>query len=204
MPTKAASSKSKSPGPSAPQRLSLRISLRGIQPSIWREISIPDSYSLLELHRCIQLVFGWLDYHLFEFHVGSSQFGDAESELEDEDLDGIRLKDLQLKVGVRFLYLYDMGDEWEHDVEVTSMEEAPEEAELDTLAYLHDGARSAPPEDCGGATGYQRILATLALGDANQTAAAVRDMVGADFDPELFDRRATSHALMLASAWGVI
>lgn len=61
---------------------------------MWRELSVPDHYSLLELHRCIQLSFGWLDYHLFEFQVGAVRFISPESELEGEWADVTLLAEL--------------------------------------------------------------------------------------------------------------
>ena len=70
--------------PARARRFVLRITLRHIEPTIWREITVPDSYSLLQLHRCIQLVFGWLDYHLFEFEIGARRFEAPHPEAERE------------------------------------------------------------------------------------------------------------------------
>jgi hypothetical protein len=65
MPRKPAESKIRHIGPPAPNRLLLRVTLRHTNPPIWREISVSDDFSLFQLHRVIQLVFGWLDYHSF-------------------------------------------------------------------------------------------------------------------------------------------
>lgn len=105
-----------------------------------------------------------------------------------------------LNRGVKFVYIYDLGDEWEHEIEVTAATDIPLNEQDDVLAYLHDGRRAAPPEDCGGAPGYARLLAALKGEPGDDDAANVRESLGGDFDPELFDRRATSHALMLATA----
>jgi hypothetical protein len=187
----------------APQRLTLRVTLRYIEPAVWREIIVPNTYSLLQLHQAIQLVFDWLDYHLFQFHVGPRQFERAGSDLGGEDATAIILADLGLVAGSRFLYVYDMGDGWEHDVEVHSVEDLGAADDIDPLAYLTDGARAAPPEDVGGPPGYAHLLAAL----ARRSGGDDQDLIawaGADFDPELFDRRAVNHALVLASAWRVI
>ena len=189
--------------PTGPQRLALRITLRHIEPLIWREISVPDSYTLLQLHRCIQLVFGWLDYHLFEFQIGSRRFEAANPDAEGEDAASTRLRALQLIAGSSFLYVYDMGDYWEHDIAVRKVTDAPPGDELDPLGYLVDGERAAPPEDVGGPPGYEHAMAAF----VRQADGDDKDLVvwlGPDFDPELFDRRAGNHALMLATAWSEI
>ena len=185
------------------RRFTLRITIRGIEPPIWREVSVPDSYSLLQLHRCIQLVFDWVDYHLFEFRVGSRHFGRPEYEMGGEDAAAAYLSDLGLATGSKLLYVYDMGDGWEHDIVVHSAEKMPRDEQADPLAYLIDGARAAPLEDIGGPPGYERLLLALqrrASGEDEELLA----WAGEDFAPELFDRRAVNHALALASGWGAI
>lgn len=190
-------------GPSSLHRLVFRVTLRHIKPPIWREIDVPDTYSLLQLHRCIQLVFGWLDYHLFEFQIGDRRFEAADPEAEGEDAARVKLLELKLTPRSSFLYIYDMGDSWEHDITVQAVAVARPGEELDRLAYLTDGARAAPPEDVGGPHGYERaieVLATQRVVDDDE----LLSWLGADFAPELFDLRAGNHALMLATAWGVI
>jgi hypothetical protein len=183
--------------------LTLRISLRYIEPEIWREITVPDAFSLFQLHRCIQLVFDWLDYHLFEFQIGARRFELPDPEATGEDAARTTLAQLELQPGSSLLYVYDMGDDWEHDVRVQAVEPVKAEDRLDLLAYLIGGARAAPPEDVGGPPGYERLL--LALMDAaHEDAADLIARAGPGFDPELFDRRAQNHALVLATAWGAI
>lgn len=47
--------------------LRLRVSLRDIEPPIWRLIDVPGSYTFWDLHVAIQDAMGWLDYHLHSF-----------------------------------------------------------------------------------------------------------------------------------------
>jgi hypothetical protein len=187
----------------APRRLTLRISLRDIEPVIWREITVPDSYTLLQLHRCIQLVFDWLDYHLFEFQVGPRSFEAADPDATGEDAGRTTLAELGLKAGSSLLYVYDMGDAWEHDILVQAIERIESDDEPDLLAYVIDGARAAPPEDVGGPPGYERLLLALRRGSHDDDADLI-EWAGPGFDPELFDRRSQNHALILATTWGVI
>lgn len=185
-----------------PRRLVLRITLRNIDPPIWREISVPDAYSLSQLHRCIQLVFDWLDCHLFQFQVGARQFERGGSDLGGEDASATKLSELGFTAGSTALYSYDMGDGWEHDLLVVSAENDTQDDGL-SLAYVLDGARAAPPEDVGGPPGYDHLLTALRRRNGGDDEDLI-DWAGPDFDPERFDRRAVNHALVLASAWRAI
>src|SRR4051812_45255302 len=83
----------------APRRLHLRITIRHITPPIWREIAVPEEFTLDQLHRCIQLVFGWLDYHLYQFELSKRHFRPSHAETLGEDAELIGLQELKLKVG---------------------------------------------------------------------------------------------------------
>ena len=203
MSRKAASKKIRRIGSAEPKRLVLRITLRHIAPPIWREISVPDSYSLLQLHRCIQVVFEWLDYHPFEFRHGGRRFVGSYGEMDGENAANVRLSHLELNAKASLLYVYDLGDHWEHDIAVRTVASAAPGEELDPLGYLLDGLRAAPPEDAEGPPGYDRALAAFAK-PKNRDDEDLLEWLGPDFDPERFDRRAGNHALILATAWGAI
>ncbi len=123
----------------------LRIALRGISPEIWRLLSISADATLNDLHQTIQGAFRWHDSHLHEFEIGGKRY---------EDGKGSRtaLRKL-LHVGDRALYRYDMGDDWEHDIDVVRMYEV---ATRRHHPKVLDGARNGPPEDVGGPHGYAR------------------------------------------------
>ena len=186
------------------RRLHFRVTLRDITPPIWREVAVPEDFSLGQLHRTIQLCFGWLDYHLYQFEMGARAFRPAHAETPGEDADAIELSELHLKRGARLRYTYDWGDNWEHDCELVQIEALAADDPIAQLASVTDGARAAPPEDCGGAPGFDRLLATLRGDNGEDEAVAMREWVGPHFDPELVDLRALDHAVMLASAWRVI
>ena len=63
----------------------LRIALAGIEPAIWRRVLVPASFSLHDLHRVIQEVFGWLDYHLYSFTIGDESFEAPDEEAAGRD-----------------------------------------------------------------------------------------------------------------------
>ena len=63
----------------------LRIELREIEPKVWRRVDVPLSSTLLALHDIIQVTFGWMNSHLFEFEVGDRVYGDLHNGVEPVD-----------------------------------------------------------------------------------------------------------------------
>lgn len=184
----------RTPGPRA---LELRITLARIDPPIWRRVRVPDAYTLHQLHRVLQMVFGWQDSHLYAFRDGERRFEPPHEFAEDADAAAVRLRDLALGDGARLRYTYDFGDKWVHEIVVERVFE--EQRRLPTLL---DGARAGPPEDCGGPFGYEEL--TKALRDARHPEhEQYREWVG-DWDSERFDVRTAGNNLMLAAAWGAI
>ncbi len=46
----------------------LKIQLKNItKPPVWRQVIVPEKFTFHDLHRLIQLVFGWEDSHLYQF-----------------------------------------------------------------------------------------------------------------------------------------
>ena len=56
-----------------------------------------------------------------------------------------------------FLYEYDLGDSWRHDITLLGTVEGEAGEKIACTA----GARACPPEDCGGVTGYYHLLEAL-------------------------------------------
>jgi hypothetical protein len=171
--------------------LSLRVSLREIEPAIWRVLLIRESASLAQLHYAIQGAMGWTDSHLYEFEIHGQRFTDLETwepfDEDDEpgDVEETRLRDLHLNEGSCFNYLYDFGDYWLHDVMVEEVLPVPKGQRLPRCIA---GARACPPEDCGGTPGYFELLE--ALNDATHPEhESYTVWVGGRFDPEAFDLR---------------
>ena len=138
------------PRPLAPDYV-LHVSVRETVPAIWRRLAVPSSFTLEQLHKTLQFVFGWLNYHLYEFEVGDRRFDSPHNDLgEGEGASTTRLLSLAPHVGDRWTYRYDFGDDWVHDIvieEILPPVSAPDER----WPRLLDGARAGPPEDCGGA-----------------------------------------------------
>jgi hypothetical protein len=64
------------------------------------------------------------------------------------------------------------------------------------------GERACPPEDCGGPSGYKRLLEIL-VDPRHREHKAMRAWAGRRFDPEKFDMEAVNRLLKPRSApWG--
>lgn len=73
--------------------------------------------------------------------------------------DDLKLTSFFAKNEDRCLYLYDFGDGWQH---VVHLKDVVESRELFTRKLL-DGAMACPPEDCGGAVGYEQLRDYVAM-----------------------------------------
>ncbi len=181
----------------------LRATIAEIEPAIWRKVSVPDRYSLHQVHRVFQLAFGWLDYHLYEFRIGARRFEAPDPEAKGEDAAATFLRDLDLRAGATFEYHYDFGDGWVHEVRVEDVVPTPADEVDHPLPRLLDGERAGPPEDVGGIPGYGNFIE--AINDPTHPQhAELRAWVGEAYDPQRFDRWAIDRAITLAAAWGAV
>ena len=163
----------------------MRVSLVDIDPPIWRRFQVTSDRTLHRLHLILQAVMEWDDYHLYEFTIDGVPYGKPDDEYEPDMKQArrYRLSDVIHSEGQRITYVYDFGDEWEHEIVVEEMHRL----EPDGLyPVCLAGKRASPPEDCGGVTGYYDMLEIL--GDPEHE--EHEDMVlwarrdGRDYDPE--------------------
>jgi hypothetical protein len=156
----------------------LRIALRDVTRSVIRILDVPADSTLPELHNLLQVALGWTDSHLHRFDAGEKSYGMADVDPPEDELDETkyRLRDLP----ARFVYAYDFGDGWEYDVEVLGAG--------DDEPGLRYGEGRCPPEDCGGPSGYARLLEVLA-DPKHPDPERRRDWAGElpEFDPEATD-----------------
>jgi hypothetical protein len=139
----------------------LKITLLDTKPPIWRRIQVKDC-TLDKLHEYIQAAMGWTNSHLHHFRVGEQLYGDLELMQENfEDMDykdstATKLSEIVPKTAkrFRFLYEYDFGDSWEHEVLIEGVLGADPKAKYPLCL---EGARARPPEDCGGVSGQFNV-----------------------------------------------
>jgi len=136
---------------------------------------------------------GWTDSHLHEFDINGRRYGPPDEDVSQEMFDeaGTALTMLGFKPAAQFVYHYDLGDSWMHDIRVEKVEPVAAEP-LRPLCL--DGARACPPEDCGGPPGYEELLTALA-DPHNSRHRELRRWVGKDWDAERFNLGAASRAL---------
>jgi hypothetical protein len=174
----------------------LKITLRDVRPPVWRRLVVPANLPLPILHVVFQVAMGWTDSHLHLFRLGDEVWTPASEEYDSdslgEDTEGVALSELAPGKGSRFVYEYDFGDCWVHDVVVEKvLPEAP--AALRCL----EGKRACPPEDCGGPWGYAHLREVLA-DPAHVEHAELSEWSG-PLDHEEFDAGAVDVAL--AAVW---
>jgi hypothetical protein len=139
--------------------IQLKVTLAGIEPPIWRRLQVPADWTLARLHRLIQAAFGWEDCHLHCFRIHGEAYAPTDQENEPGTCDEkVPLKRVGLRLRTRFRYEYDFGDDWEHLILVEGLLLLEEPA---TVPACIGGQRACPPEDVGGAGGYQQMLEAL-------------------------------------------
>jgi hypothetical protein len=163
----------------------LKVTLRDSHPAIWRRIQVADTILLPHLHGILQLAMGWTNSHLHSFQAGKATFAEPSPDDFSPVIDyrSVRLNQIAPPVKDCFVYLYDFGDIWEHDVvveEILPIEKG--------TRYPHslDGQRACPPEDVGGVWGYADFVRAI-RNPRHPEHAEMLAWVGGAFDPDKFD-----------------
>lgn len=175
--------------PKPPEQVyQLKITLQHIRPPIWRRVQVADC-GLDELHHVIQHAMGWYDCHLHEYEVGGEHLGDPlqwddgfGGELDVADEGNLTLSQLAADGVKKFRYTYDMGDSWEHQVQIEKVLAAEAGADYPRCVA---GKRACPPEDCGGPWGYADFVKAI-QDPKHEEHEELREWIGGDFDPEAF------------------
>ncbi len=166
----------------------LKVTLRGSRPPIWRRLQVSGATNLEKLHWIIQTAFGWTNSHLHQFIIDRQTYSLPEFELDefgDEIKNERRAKLGQLGLGPRskFVYEYDFGDDWHHEIVVEKVLE--KEARV-SYPRCMAGKRAGPPEDCGGIWGYERLQEVI-KDPTDDEHESMMEWLGGSFDPEHFD-----------------
>ena len=125
-----------------------------------RRIIVPADMEFERLHKVLQSVFSWKNYHLYDFTIIGKNKRKAVARIVPfaEDLkcdEGVILMKghtlSEFFPGHKtMIYTYDMGDDWEHEIQlVRVIEEYDKES-----PYLLEASGRTPPEDVGGVGGF--------------------------------------------------
>jgi hypothetical protein len=163
----------------------LYIELDWVKPKVWRRLLVPVTIELPLLHVMLLWGMGWEGGHLHEFVFGHDHYGPSEPGLAFQgvgDEEGVTLREA---LGARrtFQYVYDYGDNWVHKVKVEGIV-MPAEPIANALCI--GGENACPPEDVGGAPGYEEFLEAIADPDHSEHE-ELKAWIGRPFDPTEFD-----------------
>ena len=158
----------------------LKVTLRDSDPPIWRRFEVSHDLTLRKLHNLLQVVMGWGNAHLYDFYKGRERLSKS-----------LMLFQAASRARSKFIYLYDMGDSWEHEIVV---EKILKDREGKSHPVCLEGRRACPPEDCGGIYGYDEILDALKAPNHPDREHWL-EWIGDDFDAEAFDLEAVNRRL---------
>jgi len=170
----------------------LKITLKWSKPPIWRRVVVRANMSLDRLHGVIQFAMGWTDSHLHQFIVGAgfvrTYYGKPDSEFADMGSEMLNEKrytvaDLAPAAKKKFIYEYDFGDGWQHEVVVEKF--LPPDPTFRHPVCLA-GANACPPEDCGGMGGYYNLLEVMA-DPKHPEHEEMKEWIGGGLDAAQFD-----------------
>ena len=122
---------------------------------IWRRLLLRADQTLADLHYALQIAFGWSDFHLHRFRIHGKDFGvPRRGGLNfSANAHQVHLADFHFRRGECFLYEYDFGDQWEHQIRLERiLPIVPDQ----NYPVCVGGKRSGPPEDCGGIAAFQQ------------------------------------------------
>jgi hypothetical protein len=173
----------------------VKIVVDRVTPPVWRRVLVPD-ITLGELHRIIQVVLGWSDSHFHEFAVDRDfycaqlldDFG-LGVDHDDEDEDAVLLSQVALDVW-GFDYTYGLGDDqWELSIDI---ERERQRAPGVKYPRCTGGQRANPPENVGGAWGYEHFIDRIEKRNRRRKTCVLQE-----FDPEDFSVAEVNRLLRL-------
>lgn len=178
----------------------LYVRLVEIEPAIWRRIVVPGQLNLYQLHQVLQVTMGWTNSHLHQFIVSGKNenvyYGEPspEDDYFPKDERMMHLAQFAPKQDAIFVYEYDFGDSWHHEITVENIATAPPDEP--PYPWCLDGMRACPPEDVGGVSGYSHFLEAW-RDRSHPEHHDMRQWVGKHFKPELFSVPQVNSALAL-------
>ncbi|MDR0997348.1 MAG: plasmid pRiA4b ORF-3 family protein [Zoogloeaceae bacterium] len=191
------SSKPSAPtGIQGPCRIALSIRLLNTDPPVFRRVWLDGRLNFESLHHIVQAAMGWHDAHLHRFELGERMIGVADPKEEgfyDQPVEDERRLFLNrlVSVGTKIRYVYDFGDNWEHELTV----EAIEPGEMEGAAWIESGDRACPPEDVGGPAGFVDFLDQLETEPDSERTKELRAWAGLEYNPAYFDRFSANAAV---------
>jgi len=182
---------------SEPRIYQIKITLVDSKPSIWRRLLVSSETTLFQLHHIIQVVMPWTDSHLHMFEIGETRYSapyepGALAELDMKDERRVKLGKIAPVEKLKFVYEYDFGDSWYHNILVEKILPFDPDQQLPICLK---GKRACPPDDSGGIWSYPYFLEALQDPDHPDHDMYSEWMGDEPFDPEAFDLEAINQDL---------
>lgn len=179
--------------------IQLKITLEGTKPAIWRRIQVEKNTTFFEVHHIIQIAFGWLNYHMYQFNVDGYHLGEPAYKMQDVDSDAdividsrdITIESLIVEPGEKFEYEYDFGDGWSHQIVVEKFLPGIKRKQYPTCTA---GKLACPPEDSGGLRGFYDNLEIIKNKKHPENKDTKR-WLGGGYDPAYFDKKLVNKEL---------
>lgn len=131
-----------------------------------RKVIVPLDIDFMELHKILQITYGWANYHLHDFLIYDKNDKCVLRIIstDEEELDVfskykvVYESDIMISEyinkGYKIIYEYDFGDDWRHEIIIQDLIENFDKNYPVCISV--DG--EAPPEDVGGVVGYKEFL----------------------------------------------
>lgn len=129
-----------------------------------RRIIVPADLDFARFHKVLQSVYSWENYHLYDFTIlggdGCSSIARIVPSRDclEYDADAILMEGHTLSEFLpehkRMLYTYDMGDNWEHEIQLMRVIEDHDKES----PCLLEASGQTPPEDVGGVGGFVSFM----------------------------------------------
>ena len=139
------------------KRLILRAVLCNVSPMVIRILAVPDSLDLFEFDEVFRAVLGW-DNIGFLFRVHGQEFNSFRRATRSRTL-----CEFQLRPTETIRYTCGAIDLWEWEVRLLDQEPG---SVGDDVPLCLGGRGAAPPQFCGGPTGYRLMLKRQRMGEA--------------------------------------
>lgn len=173
----------------------MKVTIRHTRPPIWRRFLVRSDTTLYELHLALQVVLGWRNTRLYQFLIDGVSYSDS---VTADDLgpkwgvqngEAIHLHEMISEEKAKFLYIYNFGHYWEHEVLLERILPLQSSGQY---PWCLKGKRACPPEDIGGPMNYGLFLQSLEQG--GRPPGNLR-WPSQSFDPEAFDLQAVNEEL---------
>lgn len=152
------------------KRLIVRAVLGDVYPMVIRLVAVPDSLGLNECDEVLHAVLGWESGTGYAFRIHGQEFNSFQRKTRSK-----KLRDFRLHRQEKFLYTLGAMDQWEWELRVVDLQDG---AEGDETPVCVGGRGAAPPQYCGGPTGYRLMLKRQEMGQQMFPPAQVESSIG--------------------------